>query len=41
MSIDLKHPLVAAMGQNDPLDGFITYNELNKTARDFKPICTP
>ena len=28
MSIDLSHPLVPAMGQHDPLDGFITYHEL-------------
>jgi len=28
MSIDLSHPLVASMGQNDPLDGLITYYEL-------------
>jgi hypothetical protein len=28
MSIDLSRPLVQSMGQHDPLDGFITYNEL-------------
>lgn len=28
MSIDLSRPLVTSMGQHDPLDGFITYNEL-------------
>ena len=28
MSIDLSHPLVPSMGHHDPLDGFITYNEL-------------
>ncbi len=28
MSIDLSRPLVASMGQHDPLDGFITYNQL-------------
>jgi hypothetical protein len=32
MSIDLSHPLVPSMGQHDPLDGFITYNELQATA---------
>ncbi|MBI4812971.1 MAG: hypothetical protein HY802_00940 [Methanobacterium sp.] len=32
MSIDLKNPLVSSMGQHDPLDGFITYNELHITA---------
>ncbi|MBI4775304.1 MAG: hypothetical protein HY788_14240 [Deltaproteobacteria bacterium] len=28
MSIDLSRPLVESMGRHDPLDGFITYNEL-------------
>ena len=28
MSIDLAHPLVPSMGLHDPLDGFVTYNEL-------------
>jgi hypothetical protein len=28
MSIDLSRPLVPSMGQHDPLDGFLTYNEL-------------
>jgi hypothetical protein len=28
MSIDLSSPLVESMGQHDPLDGFITYNQL-------------
>jgi hypothetical protein len=32
MSIDLSHPLVPSMGHHDPLDGFITYNELQATA---------
>lgn len=32
MSIDLTRPLVPSMGQHDPLDGFITYNELQSTA---------
>ncbi len=32
MSIDLNYPLVPSMGQHDPLDGFITYNELQMTA---------
>ena len=36
MSIDLTRPLVSSMGQHDPLDGFITYNELQAAAaRDF------
>jgi len=28
MSIDLSRPLVLSMGHHDPLDGFVTYNEL-------------
>jgi hypothetical protein len=32
MSIDLTYPLVPSMGQHDPLDGFLTYSELQLTA---------
>jgi hypothetical protein len=32
MSIDLSRPLVASMGQQDPLDGFITLAQLRATA---------
>ena len=32
MSIDLTYPLVPAMGQHDPLDGMITYHQLQATA---------
>jgi hypothetical protein len=32
MSIDLSRPLVPSMGQHDPLDGFVTYKELQATA---------
>jgi hypothetical protein len=32
MSIDLSRPLVPSMGHHDPLDGFVTYNELEATA---------
>lgn len=32
MSIDLSLPLVPSMGQHDPLDGFVTYSELQATA---------
>ncbi len=32
MSIDLSRPLVASMGQHDPLDGYITTLELRATA---------
>ncbi len=32
MSIDLSYPLVSTMGHHDPLDGFITYLQLQATA---------
>ena len=32
MSIDLTNPLVSSMGQHDPLDGFVTYSELQSAA---------
>ena len=32
MSIDLSRPLVSSMGQHDPLDGFVTYSELQAAA---------
>ncbi|MGO9013785.1 MAG: hypothetical protein ACLQF0_02280 [Dissulfurispiraceae bacterium] len=32
MSIDLSYPLVSSMGHHDPLDGLITYSELQSTA---------
>ena len=35
MSIDLSRPLVSSMGQHDPLDGLITYWQLQATARYF------
>ena len=36
MSIDLSRPLVLSMGHHDPLDGFVTYNELQaNAAKDF------
>ena len=36
MSIDLTYPLFPSMGQHDPLDGFVTYSELQAAAtRDF------
>jgi hypothetical protein len=35
MSIDLSYPLVPLMGQHDPLDGWITYNQLQ--AKNLKP----
>jgi hypothetical protein len=37
MSIDLSYPLVRSMGHHDPLDGFITYKQLQASAaRNFK-----
>jgi hypothetical protein len=40
MSIDLSYPLVPSMGHHDPLDGFITYNQLQATATGYfkKPM---
>lgn len=35
MSIDLSYPLVSSMSQHDPLDGLITYSELQATARKY------
>ncbi len=36
MSIDLSRPLVSSMGQHDPLDGYITYLELQETGKDIE-----
>jgi hypothetical protein len=38
MSIDLSRPLISSMGQHDPLDGFITYNQLQAVASE-DPAC--
>lgn len=35
MSIDLSYPLVPSMGQHDPLDGFVTHNELQISSKEF------
>jgi hypothetical protein len=35
MSIDLSYPLVPSMGHHDPLDGLITYSELQTSARKY------
>lgn len=35
MSIDLSYPLVPSMGHHDPLDGFITYLQLQATAAKY------
>lgn len=32
MSIDLSRPLIPSMGQHDPLEGFIIYNEIQASA---------
>jgi hypothetical protein len=36
MSIDLTYPLVPSMGQHDPLDGLVTYCELQLAAKELK-----
>jgi hypothetical protein len=41
MSIDLTRPLVPSMGQHDPLDGFITYNEIQNEMKNFGAIKSP
>jgi len=42
MSIDLTYPLVSSMGQHDPLDGLVTYCELQAAAsRQFKESSLP
>lgn len=35
MSIDLKRPLVSSMGQQDPLDGYLTYKETETISSQF------
>jgi hypothetical protein len=37
MSIDLTRPLVGSMGQHDPLDGLVTYRQLEATAAGTGP----
>jgi hypothetical protein len=34
MGIDLSYPLMASMGLHDPLDGLVTYSQLQATAAD-------
>jgi hypothetical protein len=41
MSIDLSYPLVASMSRHDPLDGFVTYNELQAAAGNFEDSSLP
>lgn len=38
MSIDLSRPLVESMGQHDPLEGYIVYNELQLAASNLKNV---
>lgn len=38
MSIDLSYPLVPSMGHHDPLDGFITYSEIQAAAEKHPDI---
>lgn len=38
MSIDLSYPLVSSMGHHDPLDGLITYSELQTTSREYSGL---
>jgi hypothetical protein len=37
LSIDLSRPLVTSMGQHDPLDGLVTYTQLQATGAAEKP----
>jgi len=41
MSIDLTYPLVPSMGQHDPLDGLVTYCELQLAGRNFAQASLP
>ncbi len=42
MSIDLSRPQVMSMGQHDPLDGFVTYEDLQESAAaDFGLVLHP
>ena len=41
MSIDLSYPLVAASGMHDPLDGLVTYHEIEDCVRLFPDLHWP
>jgi hypothetical protein len=41
MSIDLSYPLVESMGHLDPLDGFVTYNQLKAATKNFGKLKFP
>jgi hypothetical protein len=38
LSTDLSRPLVPSMGQHDPLDGFVSYTQLERTADALLPV---
>ncbi len=39
MSIDLTRPLVLSMGQHDPLDGYVTYKEIQTGIQNVRAKC--
>ena len=41
MSIDLSYPLVPSMGHHDPLDGLITYHQIQDTAVELFNVSGP
>ncbi|RQW77357.1 MAG: hypothetical protein EHM51_01915 [Geobacter sp.] len=41
MSVDLTRPLVPSMGQHDPLDGFVSFLELQAASRNFPQTSFP
>ncbi len=41
MSIDLTRPLVRSMGQHDPLDGYVTFRELQAVASRLGDVAEP
>jgi hypothetical protein len=41
MSIDLSYPLISSMGHHDPLDGLITYNQIQATAVELSTTSVP
>jgi hypothetical protein len=41
MSIDLSYPLVSSMGHHDPLDGLITYHQIQATSLELSHTSVP
>jgi len=41
MSVDLSHPQVSSMGLHDPIDGLVTYRELQMTLESFQQPSPP